>query len=185
MTSESMTIARVSTDATFTTKTYGEKWTQTDMAFVGVGLTAYTFGGVLAVSNELMQDAPNISDAIDTALAGKMASEIDRLALAGDGSAEPDGLLLRSDVTSTGSVGAIAWEDIATGAVAVNVANHAPNAYVTSPTIAGDLAALTSGDGTNSAKLWLGPPPNVAHAVGAADQLVSRTPKPPLATSPA
>ena len=56
MTSESMTIARVSTDATFTTKTYGEKWTQTDMAFVGVGLTAYTFGGVLAISNELMQD---------------------------------------------------------------------------------------------------------------------------------
>lgn len=39
--------------------------------------------------------------------------------------------------------------------------NFEPNAYVTSPTIAGDLDAITSGDGTNSAKLWLGPPPPV------------------------
>jgi HK97 family phage major capsid protein len=40
--------------------------------------------------------------------------------------------------------------------------NARPNAYLLSPTIYGDLAALTTGDGTNAAKNWLTAPPIVS-----------------------
>jgi HK97 family phage major capsid protein len=76
-----------------------------------------------------------------------------------------DGLLdwdTASGISETGSVGAIAWEDLSAAVTDIQTSNFEPNAYVLHPDIAGDLAVLTSGDGTNSAKLWLGPPPNVA-----------------------
>ena len=40
---------------------------------------------------------------------------------------------------STGGVGAIAWEDVHTAAVAIRALNFEPTAYISHPMIAGDL----------------------------------------------
>jgi hypothetical protein len=66
------------------------------------------------------------------------------------------------NVGETKSVGVIGWQPIATGVGALWALNHQPNAQVVNPAIATDLCGLTSSDGTNSARLWLEAPPNVA-----------------------
>ena len=169
MQSETLTIAKVVTDPTFELKAENAAFTGSDPTFGAVGLTAHTFGTYVTLSRELAADAPNIEDIIMRILSRALAAELDRQALQGSASAEWNGLTINSDIGTTSSVGAIAWEDIATGVVDVQGNNYAPNAYVASPTIAGDLAVLTSGDGVNSAKSWLGPPPNVEPL----DQLVT------------
>ena len=57
----------------------------------------------------------------------------------------------------------VGWQFGRHAAVAIETRNHTANAYITGPTIGGDLDILTSGDGTNSAKLWLGAPPSLAN----------------------
>jgi len=71
------------------------------------------------------------------------------------------GALNNAEINSTGSVGAIVWEDVHNAVTAIRALNYSPNAYLIHPTIAGDLDIITSGDGTNSAKLWLGAPPSL------------------------
>ncbi|MEX2174608.1 MAG: phage major capsid protein [Pirellulaceae bacterium] len=166
MSSDSLTVARLATDPVFEAKSENAAFTGSDLAFDALHFSAHTVGTVITTSRELAEDAPNFQQMVETTLAGAFGAAFDRIAVSGVASSHLDGLL---DWTSgagligeTGSVGAIAWEDLATAVVGVQAANHAPNAYIAHPTIAGALAALTSGDGLNSAKSWLGPPPNVA-----------------------
>ena len=71
------------------------------------------------------------------------------------------GILTDPGIGSTSSVGAISWADLLTALADVEGNNHTPTGYICSPTISNDLNALTSGDGSNSAALWQGPPPGV------------------------
>ena len=162
MESDRMLIARVKADPTMQVKGENEAFTEREINFDSVGFTAHTIGCMVAMSRELAEDAVNMSDIIEQTIARALAAELDRLALVGTGSSEPTGLLNFAGIGSTGSVGAIAWEDLLTALTAIETANHTPTAWIVSPTIKGDLAALTSGDGTNSAKLWLPAPPDVA-----------------------
>lgn len=150
MTTETLTVAKVLTDPTFEVKVENEAFTGSDPTFGAINLTAHTFGTFVTLSRELAADAPNIEQIVELILSRALAAELDRQALQGSASAEWDGLTINGDIGSTSSVGAIAWEDIATGVVDVQTNDYAPNAYVASPTIAGDLAVLTSGDGVNS-----------------------------------
>lgn len=163
METDRMTMARVSNDPVLETKAENAAFTGTDMVFGELGFTARTIGNVVTMSRELADDALNASQAVENALASALAVHLDRLGLVGDGGGDGIiGLATYDGIGATGSVGGITWEDLQTAVVDIQTHNGQPNAYIASPTIAGDLAALTSGDGTNSAKLWLGPPPNVA-----------------------
>lgn len=162
MTSDELTIARQIEDPTIELKGENADFTLGDLNFDSIHFTAHKIGAVIVMSRELASDAPNAAEVVSAALAQALAAEIDRLALVGSGSQEPGGLSLVSGVGSTGSVGAITWEDLHAAAVGIKTANHDPNAYILHPTIAGDCDIITSGDGSNSAKLWLGPPPSVA-----------------------
>lgn len=97
-------------------------------------------------------------------LAAAIGNKLDRLMLLGDASQEAPmiGLAVHEGVGKTESVGAVDWLDLHDGVVEIQNANGEPNAYISSPTIRGDLATLTTGDGTNAAKTWLGPPATVA-----------------------
>lgn len=162
MQSDRLVIARQITDPTIQVKGENALFNEASITFDGVGFTAHTIGALITLSRELAADAPNAADVIQNALAGALAVSLDTYMLVGTGSAQPSGLTVYSGVGSTGSIGAIAWEDVHAGVVAIQVANGEPNAYIASPTIAGDLALIRSDTGVGSGGAWLGPPPTVA-----------------------
>jgi HK97 family phage major capsid protein len=88
-----MTIARVLTDPEMQTKAQNDAFDNTNIAFDGIALNAFTVGGICLLSRELAQDAPNVAQAIETAMAGALAQHIDSLMLSGVGTTEPKGIL--------------------------------------------------------------------------------------------
>lgn len=114
------------------------------------------------MSRELVEDAPNVTELIESVLSKALAVKLDSLALTGTGSAQPLGLLNYPGISSTGSIGTVAWSNPQTAVTAIRNANIEPNAYVCNPTDQNRLASLVTGDGTNAAKNWLPPPSNVA-----------------------
>ena len=163
MMSDRMTMARLTADATLENKAENAAFSGSDMSFGSLGFTAHTIGQVCTLSRELADDAPNAASVVENALAAALAVKLDSLGINGNGGSDGfDGLLVTAGTGGTGSVGGISWEDLSGAVTDIQSNNGEPNAYIASPTIAGDLALLTSGDGTNSAKLWLKPPANVA-----------------------
>jgi HK97 family phage major capsid protein len=155
-------VAKLLTDPVFEVKAEDAAFTGSDVTFGAGTLTARTIGTLLSMSRELAEDAPNIGPEIERILGVSLGVEIDRLSLLGNGGGDGVlGLVNVDGIPATGSVGAIAWADFHAAVVAVRESNYMPNAYIVSPTIGGDLDLITSGDGANSAKLWLGPPPSL------------------------
>lgn len=162
MKSDTLRIARVESDPTFEVKQENAAFTGSAPTFGHIELHSRLLGTTVTSSRELAEDAPNFGALIEGVLQRALGAELDRLALIGNGGSDGvQGIALRTGIGSTGSVGAIAWEDFHNAAVAIRALNHAPNGIVLHPTIQGDAQILTSGDGTNSAKLWLGPPPSL------------------------
>jgi HK97 family phage major capsid protein len=166
MSSETLRMARLASDATFEHKEENAAFVGSDITFDAITFATSTLGTVVTASRELAEDAPNFASEVEAALVAAFAVKLDDVAINGMGPTDPDGILDWPSGTGligeTGSIGAIAWEDLHAAVVAIQLLNYQPNAYVLNPEIAGDLAILTSGDGTNSAKLWLPPPPTVA-----------------------
>lgn len=159
--SDTLSIARVESDPTFKVVAENTLIPESSVTFGRVQFSAYKIACLLSLSRELAEDAPNAAQLVEQILTKSFAVELDRLALVGSGSAEPNGLLNYTGVESTDSIGAIEWEDLHAAAVEVRGRNFEPTGYICSPTIAGDLDLITSGDGTNAAKMWLGPPPSL------------------------
>jgi HK97 family phage major capsid protein len=176
MTTADMRIAKITSDPTIETKKQSSSFAQSDITFGGVTLTAKTLGTYVKIGRELVEDAPNINQIVDDVLRKALAAEIEKLVLQGQ-AGEPTGLLNDSTINETGSIGAISWEDMHAPVVTCWNANESPNAYVVNPTIAGDLELITTGDGSTSAKNWLGAPK------GLADLLALKTTSMPLANA--
>jgi HK97 family phage major capsid protein len=160
--SDTMTMARVTKDPTFSIVAENATIPESSMTFGAVNFIAKKIGTIVSLSRELAEDAPNAAALIEATLAKALAVELDRMALVGIGNTELGGLLNRAGIGSTGTIGAIQWEDLHAAKIAIEKANYAANAYVCSPDIGGDLDILTSGDGTTLAKSWLGAPPSLA-----------------------
>eukprot|EP00913_Durusdinium_trenchii_P028474 g26702.t1 len=161
MASETLRIARVSADPAMQVKAENSAFTESSITFDAINFTAYLVGCYVVASRELFADAPNAADLVEQTLGNALGAEIDRLCIRGDGDQEPVGALNTSGIGSTSSVSAIAWEDLHTGAVSIRALNYEPNGYIVHPTIAGDLDILATGDGSSSAKNWLGAPPSL------------------------
>jgi HK97 family phage major capsid protein len=161
MSSDELTMARVLSDPSFAVTAENVALTESNPTFDAISFHAYKIGVLVKVSRELVDDASNLPAQLEDVLSKAFAAELDRLALVGSGSAEPLGLENIVSLPATGSVGAILWTDIHSSATTVRVANHTPNAYLVHPSNAGALDILTSGDGSNSAALWQGPPPSL------------------------
>ncbi len=164
MKSDELTLARVSEDPSFQVKAENNAFVGSGVSFDAIHFSAFTVGTMIVASRELAEDAPNFPQLIETTLANAWAAKFDHIAINGVAGTSLDGILdwETGGIGETGSVAAIAWEDIHNAVVGVQMANFEPNAYIINPDIAGDLSILASGDGTNSAKMWLGPPPGVA-----------------------
>ena len=131
MESDTLTMAKITSDASFVTRADNATITESDMVFGGVEFTARTIGTIVRMSRELAEDAPNAAAMVEAALARAFAAELDRQAVNGNGGAEMNGLRVRADITDVdASTGAIAWEDLHNCVVSVLTNNYAPTAYI-------------------------------------------------------
>lgn len=152
-------MVRLIQDVTLETKGELETLSTSDMRFGKLTLVAHKIGTIFKVSRELAYDAPNFAQMVENFAASALAAKVDSYAIQGSGSGEPLGILNNTELAETGSVGAIEWEDLASAAAQVRLANHMPNAGILGVQANEDLMVLAAGDGTNSAKSWLGRPP--------------------------
>lgn len=162
--SDRLVMARVAADPTFAVVGENAEIPKQGMTFDQIGFSAYKIATIISMSRELAADAPNAPAMIEQTLAKAFAVELDRLALVGSGSAEPNGLLNYTGVNSTDEIGAISWEGVHDAAIEVQNRNFSPSGYICSPTIGGDLDIVTTGNGINASKNWLGAPPSLKTA---------------------
>lgn len=162
MTSDAMLVPKLETDATVSIKAENEAITASDMTFSARNLRTYTAAAMTKISRELWEDSPQLlAQQIESWLVAKMAQQVDQWGLQGTGVGQPLGLVNRTEIDETGSVGAIDWADVSAAATAVRVANHEPDAIVLHPQIHADLMDIETGDGANAARGWLGRSPNL------------------------
>jgi HK97 family phage major capsid protein len=148
MTSQTLALARLTSEGTPAWKSENATITAADMVFDRVTFTARTLVRLITLSVELFEDAdPSSEDVIANAFAGQMAVELDRVALLGTGTPpEPRGVLNQSGITSTahGAAGTVIsnydwWLD-AIGAV--RAAGFEPNAHIQAPRSSTSLSKL-------------------------------------------
>src|SRR5215211_325777 len=148
MTSQTLALARLTSEGTPAWKSENATITAADMVFDRVTFTARTLVRTILLSVELFEDAdPSSEDVIARSFAGQMAVELDRVALLGSGTApEPRGVLNQSGVTLTahGANGtAITNYDWWLDAIgAVRAAGFEPNAHVQAPRSSTSLSKL-------------------------------------------
>ena len=148
------TLARVSADPTFSTKSENVAFSESEPTFDGVELVARTIGCITHVSRELLMDAPNAAQAIEQSLARGLAAEIDRLVFAGDGDGEPVGLCYHPTISHTGSSGEPDWDKVLTALSTLEAANCTPNGFVTTTAVSTDLRKVKA----STAGMYMGPP---------------------------
>jgi HK97 family phage major capsid protein len=154
-------IAVVNSGATFSS--VGENQTIPDgsITFGSKMMVLHKRAVLIPMSVELLEDSYNAGQVIQDAVVRDAAEDMDNFIITGATDPFYDGLVTTGSISETGSVGAIAWEDFHTMAIELRTANEEPNAYILNPTIAGDTDVLTTGDGSTSAKSWLGAPPSL------------------------
>jgi HK97 family phage major capsid protein len=148
MTSQTLALARLTSEGTPAWKTENAAITAADMVFDRVTFTARTLVRLITLSVELFEDAdPSSEGVIANAFAGQMAVELDRVALLGTGTPpEPRGVVNQSGITATahGANGtAITNYDWWLDAIgAVRAAGFEPNVHVQAPRSSTSLSKL-------------------------------------------
>lgn len=137
-------LARIETDPTFQWKAENNSFSPYDLTLGRVRLTAKTVGTIIPLSEELYQDAANISDVLNMAIAGGLAAELDRVGLHGSGSgAEPQGIYGASGINTYDLSAVPSSYDFVSFAVdKVREDNHEPNAMIAHPRTYGQLDRL-------------------------------------------
>jgi HK97 family phage major capsid protein len=148
MTSNTLALARLTSEGTPAWKSENAAITAADMVFDRVTFTARTLVRTILLSVELFEDAdPSSEDVIANSFAGQMAVELDRVALLGSGTPpEPRGVLNQSGITSTAhgangtAITNFDWWLDAIGAV--RAAGFEPNAHIQAPRSSTSLSKL-------------------------------------------
>ncbi|QGQ21210.1 phage major capsid protein [Gimesia benthica] len=154
-------IATVDSGATFSSVGEGETIPEGSVSFGSKQMVLQKRAVLIPMTVELLEDSYNAGQVIQDAVVRDAAEDMDNFIISGTTDPFYDGLVTTGSISETGSVGAIAWEDFHNMAIALRTANEEPNAYILNPTIAGDCDVLTTGDGSTSAKSWLGAPPSL------------------------
>jgi len=162
MDGNSLLIPKLDSDPSYAVYSELDTTTDSDPTFGAIQLGAATVRSSVLASRELIEDSPLAAEIISASLLRGMVAKVDRAALQGMSGFTFAGLVTHADISETGSVGAIAWEDVILAVAAVRANNYEPTAIVCSPTIASDLYSIASGDAVNAQKGWVPPPLNVA-----------------------
>ncbi|MFW5453767.1 phage major capsid protein [Thioalkalivibrio sulfidiphilus] len=154
MDTETLSIARIDSDPVPAWRAENAPIAESLPTFGKTEFRARWLGVMVKTSRELIEDAPNAGEAIQTAITGALAAEWDRAALFGTGTApEPRGLVNTPGVfeVDMGTNGA-ALSDYSQLLQAVSLTAGAnaerPSAMLMHPrTLYGGLSALTASDG--------------------------------------
>lgn len=150
MTSSELSIARLTADPTAYWRHPGTTITEdTTMAIGQLQLTAKTLACIIPVQIELLEDAPNIGQIIDQAMAAAMALKLDYAALRGGqagNAAEPVGLRSDDNVPETDAAGSISFSIISNAVEDVWDNNGEPNALIAAPRTFGEIDRFLDGD---------------------------------------
>jgi HK97 family phage major capsid protein len=156
MTSATLSLAKLTQDISPAWKLENSPAAFSDATFGKVTLVSRTLLALSAISLELMQDAGNVDQLIESALAKVLALEIDRAALRGDGTAgSPTGVKSAQGVTVTNLATnglaltpANAYPTFSNGILTILNKNGNPNAVVYAPRTSIELDQLvdTIGD---------------------------------------
>ena len=160
MTTSEMTIARVATDPTAYWRHEGHHITASEMTFGSLTLVARVLAVLVPVTIELLEDASNAGQVIQSAIAQALALELDRAALRGAGSGSSDpvkGVRYWTGVSTTAIGGVLAYDNLLDAMTPIESANGTPNAWILGPTINGVVRNLK--DTTNQ---YLSQHPDIA-----------------------
>ncbi|MCH2210092.1 MAG: phage major capsid protein [Fuerstiella sp.] len=106
MNSSELTIAGLTSDPTSHWRPETVAVTSTNLAFNKITLRARTLAAIVPVSIEMLEDATNAGQIIESALQTSMARKLDQAALVGAGAAsEPKGIRNHADINTIASVG--------------------------------------------------------------------------------
>lgn len=150
MTSDRLTLARLTSDPTYQVKAENVAFAESDATFDALGFTARTIGTLVAISRELAEDAPNASAVLQQSVARGLALKLDQYGLTGSGAAEPLGIANTPGVQADAAVGAMDWDHVLADMALVEGVNGVPRSFVTTPEFYYDLQGIMEGDGTNS-----------------------------------
>ncbi len=133
MVSDRMILARVAGDATFEFKGENQTFTGSQITLDTLGFTAHLLGTVVDMSRELSEDATNVVDVVEEALAMALAVTFDLEILTGSG----DGILgiknYGGSINTIAVGGSLDYDNLLDAIAAIEDDNHTPNAYVVSP----------------------------------------------------
>lgn len=167
MDSKTLTIARLTADAS--TSWHGESAaiTPSDPTFGSLTLNAKTIVCVVKMSLELSQDSVNIEDILGKSLVSAMAGAIDSAGLNGvtaNAAAAPAGIFSLSGRNTVTSIGApTSWDYVVDGMYELmldNVAQEDIGAFVAHPAVFKKMRKLKTGIASDLTSLV--PPPEVA-----------------------
>ncbi len=106
--------------------------TAADGTFDGVTFTAHKLAVILAIDNELLEDAPNAGASLENSIAKAAALALDSAAMYGAGTgATPKGLVNQTDVEIDNAIGSVIdYTKIAALCATVRGYNFEPNAFL-------------------------------------------------------
>jgi HK97 family phage major capsid protein len=144
--SDKNTIAKLKTDPVAAWRTENSPVAESDPTFEGVVFQPKTLAVIVRASRELVEDSLNITTALEQAFAGSFAVELERVALAGSGTApEPRGL---RNITGVHELAATAaptnWDQVIDLMALVWGSNAVVNGIVYAPRTAAAYAKLKS-----------------------------------------
>lgn len=132
MENATLRVPRLTQDATGGWYNEAQDIISADGTFDGVTFTARKLAVILAIDNELLEDAPNAAATLEMSIAKAAALALDLAALKGSGTPPtPAGLLNQTGVYIHSGVGAVTdYTEIASQAAVVRGYNFEPNAFL-------------------------------------------------------
>lgn len=147
---DSLKVAKLATDPTVVWRGELEEITESDPTFEAVVLTPKVCAALVRISEELIQDGAGVGEAVENALRGALAVELDRAALFGSGEgSEPLGLFNVAGVNEVdmGTNGAALtnYDPFIDAIQAVEDANGIVTALIYAPRTKAELGKLKTG----------------------------------------
>src|SRR5262245_22734612 len=107
MSSQTLRIARVNADPTLAWRAEATALPVSVVGLEGVILQSRVIGGIVEVTVELEEDAPNLGQVVLQTLSRALASSVDKAALSGPGGVAPQGIIGAAGVQTITGVGAL------------------------------------------------------------------------------
>lgn len=143
MNSQEVTLLKVTGDPEVGWTGESKKLPNASATFGRLRLRARKVGAYIRVSRELVEDAPNAGEIVESLLRTAAAQEIDRVALLGDADGEePTGIFNTSGVTENAIGGAVDYDDFLDSVQALKDRNVAPAGIIYPPAVETALAKL-------------------------------------------